>query len=106
MDSASWPCDLTAAKNVRLRAASLAGKPIESPFTLKPNVLVAEAELRPSEIQDLADQLSELRQIAGAVDLRFRVRLELDGRAGSVNQDSVSELNTLLAKISKALSFK
>jgi hypothetical protein len=69
-------------------------------------VFVAEAELRPNEIQDLADQLSELKKLAGIAELRFRVRLELDGRAESANQDAVGKLNTLLAKVSKALSLK
>ena len=76
------------------------------PFALKPDVLVAEAELRPSEIQDLAEQLPEIRKAAGPADLKFRLRLELDGRGSSPGQDALGKLNELLAKVSKALSFK
>ena len=90
----------------KLCLRELSSKPAEPPFTLKPNVLVAEAELRPSEIQDLADRLSDRRKLAGNADLRFRVCLELDGRGASALQDLVDKLNELLARVSKALSFR
>ena len=44
--------------------------------------------------------------MVGTAELRFRVRLELDGRADSVSQEAVGNLNAVLAKISNALSFK
>jgi hypothetical protein len=106
LDSAPWPCEFAAAQNAKLRVAAPSQKPPEPPFKLQPNLLVAEAELRPSEIQDLADQLSELRKLAGTAELRFRLRLELDGHAQSVGEEAVARLNELLAKVSKALSFK
>ncbi len=104
--SAAWPCDFPGARSVTLGIAASAGRLIEPAFTLKPDVLVAEAELRPSEIQDLADLLSELKKIAGAADLKFRVRLELDGRGASPREEVVSKLNDVLAKVSKTLLFK
>ena len=106
LDSAAWPCDFVGAQNVKLRVPAGPQKPIEVPFTLRPNVLVAEAELRPSEIQDLAEQLPEIRKAAGASDLKFRIRLELDGHGNSTAQDVVAKLNDLLAKISKGLLLK
>ncbi len=105
LDSTPWPCDFAAAQNVKLRIPA-SSKPAEVPFALRPDFMVAEAELRPSEIQDLAEQLPEIRKAAGAADLKFRLRLELDGRGTSPSQDIVAKLNDLLAKISKALSFK
>jgi len=78
----------------------------EKPFELKPDVLVAEAELRPNEIQDFAEQLAELRKIASPLDLRLRLKLELDGRGKSPAQEIVAKLNDLLAKVSKVLLFK
>jgi hypothetical protein len=106
LDSASWPCEFAAAQKAKLRAAVPSQKPPEPSFRLQPNLLVAEAELRPSEVQDLADQLSGLRKLAGTAELRIRLRLELDGHAQSVGAEAVAKLNELLAKISKALSFK
>ena len=106
LDSAAWPCDFAGAQNVKLRVPAGPQKPIEVPFTLRPNVLTAEAELRPSEIQDLAEQLPEIRKAVGAADLKFRIRLELDGHGKSTAQDIVAKLNDLLAKISKGLLLK
>ena len=106
LDSTPWPCDFAAAQNVKLRAATASQKAVEMPFALKPDLLVAEAELRPSEIQDLADQLPEIRKAAGASELKFHLRLELDGRGTSPGQDALGKLNELLGRISKMLSFK
>ncbi|MFZ0890375.1 MAG: DUF499 domain-containing protein [Candidatus Binataceae bacterium] len=106
LDSAPWPCDYAAAQNVKLRVPTR--PPIErvEKFELRPDVLVAEADLRPSEIQDLAEQLPEIRKAAGAADVKFHLRLELDGRGTSPGHDIVAKLNGLLARISKALLFK
>jgi hypothetical protein len=70
-------------------------------FELKPDVLVAEAELRPNEIQDLAEHLAEIRKAAGAFDLKFRLRLELDGRGAIPGTETIAELNDIFAKVSK-----
>ncbi len=106
LDSAPWPCDFAAAQNVKLRARTASQKPVEMPFALKPDVLVAEAELRPSEIQDLAEQLPEIRKAAGALDLKFRIRLELDGRGHSPAGEVVTKLNDLLSKVTKLWTFR
>lgn len=105
LDSAPWPCDFTSAQNVKLKIGAPSRKP-EVQFTLRPDILVAEAELRPNEIQDLAEQLPEIRKIAGATNLKIHVRLELDGRGSSPGQDLVANLNSLLSKISKSFSLK
>ena len=105
IDSGDWPCSLAAAQGVKLRIASAPPRP-QPPFELRADVLVAEADLRPNEIQDLADQLPDIRKIAGATNLKIHVRLELDGRGTSPGQDLVTSLNSLLAKISKGLLLK
>ena len=102
LDSATWPCEFVGAQYIRLRIVAPSRKS-ETPLVLRPNVLVAEAELRPSEIQDLAEQLSELRKAAGTADLKFHLRLELDEHSGSTGPEKVLRLNDLLAKISKGL---
>ncbi len=105
IDSAPWPCDYAGAQNIKLRLPSGPPPPKER-LELRPNVLVAEAELRPNEIQDFAERLAEIRKTAGALDLKFRLKLELDGRGKSPEQETVAKLNDLLAKVSKALFFK
>jgi hypothetical protein len=94
------------AQNVKLRLPSTPPSGPDKPFELRPDVLVAEAELRPNEIQDFAEQLAELRKAAGNLDLKLRLRLELDGRGKAPAQDIVAKLNDLLAKVSKVFSFK
>ncbi len=106
IDSAAWPCDFAGAQSVRLRVPAGPQQPIDVLFKLRPNVLIAEAELRPSEIQDLAERLPELRKAARTSDLKFRLRLELDGRGKSPAPDIVTKLNEVLASVSKPLSFK
>jgi hypothetical protein len=106
LDSAPWPCDFAAAQNVNLRVATAPSKQIPPPFALRPDVLVAEADLRPNEIQDLAEQLPDIRRVAGATNLKIHVRLELDGRGTSPGQDLVANLNAVLARISKGLLLK
>src|SRR5208337_3166686 len=54
IDSAAWPCEYVAAQNVKLRLPSTPPSGPDKPFELRPDVLVAEAELRPNEIQDFA----------------------------------------------------
>jgi len=78
----------------------------EKGFEIHPNVLVAEADLKPNEVQDFAEQLLEIRKAAGAFDLKMHLRLELEGRGKSPDQGIVAKLNELLAKISKALLFR
>ncbi len=62
VDSAFWPCDYVAAQGIKLRLPSAPPPGHDKRFELKPDVLVAEAEPRPNEIQDFAEQLAELRK--------------------------------------------
>ena len=103
IDSAAWPCDYVAAQNVKLRVPKALPLPPPPPPV---NVLVAEAELRPNEIQDFAEQLPEIRKAAGNLALKLHLKLELDGRGKSPAKDTVAKLNDLLTKVSKALFFK
>ena len=103
LDSAAWPCTYAAAQNVKLRIPKGKTPPPPPP---PPDVLIAEAELKPNEIQDFAEQLVQLRKAAAPLDLTLRLRLELHGRGKSPAQDIVTKLDDLLAKVSKALSFK
>jgi hypothetical protein len=60
LDSANWPCEYATAQKVKLRL------PLEAPppHPPKSDVLFAEADLKPNEIQDLADRLSDIRKAA------------------------------------------
>jgi hypothetical protein len=105
LGSAGWPCDFIGAQNVKLRLTA-APPPPPPPLVLRPDLLVAEAELRVNEIQDLAEQLPEIRKIAAGTNLKFRLRLELEGKGTAPAQELVANLNRALASISKDLSLK
>ena len=65
-------------------------------------MLVAEADLRLNEIQDLADAVANIGQAAVGFDLKFRLRLELRG-ASRPPDDVVTNINLLLQEISDNL---
>jgi hypothetical protein len=68
-------------------------------------MLVAEAELRLNELQDLADSLATIRQAAVGFDLKFCVRLELSGTSRPPD-DVVAKINGLLQEISEKLQLQ
>jgi hypothetical protein len=73
-----------------------------APPRLAPGVLVAEADLRLNEIQDLADCIASISQAAIGFDLKFRLRIELSG-SSRPPEDVVAKLNLLLQEISDNL---
>ena len=93
-DSGPWPCGLAGAQTIKLR------QPAEAPPTPAPppGRLVADAELRPNEIQDLADQIAEVVKAAVGLELRFRVRVELGGDKPP-SPEVVAKINELLRAI-------
>src|SRR5712691_11500875 len=99
-DSGGWPCDFVGAGNVKLRVPSEELPPqVAERLVAKPGVLVAEADLRPNEIQDLADQVADIAKAAVGLDLKFRLRVELGG-GSRPSDDVVANINQLLQEIS------
>src|SRR5437870_2508507 len=104
-DSGPWPCDYTGADAVKLQVPR---EPVpeasrrSAPPQPAPGVLVAEADLRLNEIQDLADAVANIGQAAVGFDIKFRLRLELRG-ASRPPDDVVAKINLLLQDISEKL---
>jgi hypothetical protein len=100
-NSGAWPSDYSNSKNVRLRRPlDVAPPPPLPPPPPKPGVLVARAELKSNQIQDLADQISQITLLAAGMDLKISVQVELSGaKAGSF--ETVAKLNDLLVAISE-----
>jgi hypothetical protein len=102
-DSGPWPCDYAGAHTVKLQAPHEPEREysqIPLPSQPVPGMLVAEAELRLNELQDLADSLATIRQAAVGFELKFRVRLELSGTSRPPD-DVVAKINVLLQEISE-----
>lgn len=102
VDSGPWPCDISGAKNVKLRVPAVLPLPPAPPPAARAGVKVAAAELRPSEIQDLADVIGELLSAAVGYDLGFYLRVELKGNA-QVPASVVERVNQILAGVNAEL---
>ncbi len=104
-DSGPWPCDYAGAHAVKLQGPR---EPVPEPPRRSappqpaPGVLVAEADLRLNEIQDLADAVANIGQAAVGFDLKLHLRLELSG-ASRPPDDVVTKINLLLQEISEKL---
>ncbi|QOJ18491.1 MAG: ATP-binding protein [Phycisphaeraceae bacterium] len=103
-DSNDWPCDLVAAKSIRLKVAAAqvpsgggggGGTGRRPP---PPNVCVAEADFEPSQIQDLGDAVPRLLDIKARtnVSLRFHVRLEIGDGVTAPDPKVVEDVNRAL----------
>ncbi len=105
-DSGPWPCDYVGAEALKLQVPHEPER--EYPHVLtppQPGMLVAEAELRLNELQDLADSIANIRQAAVGFDLKFRLRLELSGLSRPPD-DVVTKINLLLQDISAQLRLR
>lgn len=107
IDSGPWPCDLSGAQNVKLRVPAGKVEPPPGPPlppSPKPGIRVAEAEIRPNEIQDLADVVGDLVKAAVGYNLVFRLRLELGGDS-EVPDEVVANMNKILTDVAEDFRF-
>jgi hypothetical protein len=112
VDSGPWPCEFAGASGVRLCLPGKAPAVIQPPIVVvppvvekRPGVVVAEADLKPSQIQDLADQVGELAKAAVGHEVRMRFRIEVGG-SKPVPTDLVERLNMILAEVAKELKLE
>jgi hypothetical protein len=99
-----WPCEAPDASKVCLRLPQSPSPVIKPPDT-KPGVLTAEADLKASEVQDLADQMGEISKAAVGYELKLYVRVELSGTEPPP-EEVVSRINVLLGQVAKGLRLK
>lgn len=108
--SGSWPCELSGAATIKLKP-SAGGKAVGGAGAAaprKPNSLVAEAELTPSEIQDFGDIVQKILEIKVKHNfaLKLRLQIEIDGGSSAPSDDAIRQLNQLLRNIRDELEMK
>jgi hypothetical protein len=99
--SGDWPCDYPAAQSIKLKVSSApTGRPGVGGIgpVVPSKCLVAQAELEPSEIQDLADIIPSLLELKARFNtpLKFRVQIELGDGKQRPSEESANEMNKLL----------
>jgi len=79
--------------------------PFPPPSPLGRGVLVADAELRPNEIQDLAERIPEILKAAAGLKLLFRLHIELSDKS-PLSQQVVDGINRFLKAVNEALGLR
>jgi hypothetical protein len=107
--SAAWPCDFPAAQSARFKVAASprAGGPGD-PKPPQPGVLVASAELEPSQMQELGDIVPKLLDIKVNTNtpLRFHVRIEMGDGKTTPAAEAAAEINALLKDVKSELELR
>ena len=109
VDSASWPCDYSGAKQVKLvfegvgKGTGAAGGEQE-----KAEGNIATVELEPNQVQDLGDIIPALLEFKTKhdADVKFTVSLRLNISKEKISPDVIKQLNNLLAGVDKNLKFE
>jgi hypothetical protein len=101
LDSGHWPCDYAATRQVKLRVPESrpdGGGGIKLPLR---DVLVASANLKPADVQDLAEVIGDVGAAAVGYDLKIVVRIEVGAVGKRPPEDIVAKINSKLGEVSK-----
>jgi len=96
-----WPCEYPQAKDVQIELPRIGTPPPPPPPSDR---YIAEAELQPSQIQDLSDKIGNIQSLTAGLDLKLKLRIEL--QKDPIKQTNISELNKTLKEINKKLELK
>ena len=102
--SGPWPCEVSAAKTVTLKVPEKGKKPT-APKPVKPGVLVAEADLEPVQIQDLADHIGDLTKATAGQQTKYKLRIEFGGDKRPPDPQ-IKKVNDILKDIADDLELK
>ena len=105
--SGTWPCEYPSAQGIKLKVASARGKvkypggPFGGGEMHEDDVKWAEAELEPSEVQDLGDAVPQLLAIKSksGCPMVFRVRIEVGDADHAPDDAPLAEINQVLANL-------
>ena len=102
VSAGKWPCEFANSHELIIKVPEAQPDvPYRPDPRPRPGIRVAEAQLTPGQIQELADQIGELTKAAVGHDLRFSLRVELHGK--EVPTDVVEKVNEVLLEIDQNL---
>jgi hypothetical protein len=105
-DSGPWPCEYSGASAVRLKLASgSTPPPPPPPPPPKPGTRIGEADLKPNQIQDLADVMGDLLKARAGCEIGFRLRVEVSGKENPPDA-VITAINDVLKGVSKEMKVK
>ena len=103
-DSGPFPCLASGGATVKLKERT--GAPLPPPIAQTPTgAVTATSNLKPNEVQDLADVVSEIAKAAVGHDLKFQVTVTLGGK-DEVPVEIVEKVNELLKEVSDYLELR
>jgi len=106
--SGTWPCDFSGAKAVKLAMAKAGSgrDPVKPVVQETLGVYRTEADLEPSEVQDLGESIPKLLNITAATDtpLRFHIRVEVGSEKKPADKAVVAKVNAELKKLKDGLT--
>lgn len=109
-DSQPWPCDFPSAQFVKFKATtgSKETRGAGGETSRVSGVLEANAELSPSQIQDLGDIVDKLTQIKAKTNtpLRFFVRIEVGDGKTKPSAQIIKDINAILKGVKEDLEVK
>ena len=108
-DAGPWPCTLASAVDVKLRIPkeTMGGGTTVGGLTPTPyGGRVADADLSVSEIQDLAEKISDIVKAAAGQEIVFHLKIRLGSDANVPGEELVERVNEILRGISEKLRLK
>ncbi len=111
--SQAWPCDFPSAQFVKVKVATAGGKGGAGGTGgtgggATPKMLVAVADLEPSQVQDLGDIVPKLLDVKNKsnVPIRFQVRIELGDGKTMPSAEAAQKANALLKSVKGGLQLQ
>jgi len=111
--SQAWPCDFPSAQFVKLKVATGGamggmGGGTGGTSGVAPKVLVAVADLEPSQVQDLGDIIPKLLEIKSKSNtpIRFQVRVEMGDGETRPSAEAAQKANALLKGIKDGMQLR
>ena len=111
--SKEWPCDFPSAQFVTLKVTVRSGRAGTpgggiSGDLIGSKVLVAEADLEPSQVQDIGDIIPKLLEIKSKdnTPIRFNLRIEIGDGKTLPSEETAQKVNSLLQGVKDEMQLK